>query len=367
MTHRERLETALNLGQPDQVPVTWELVDRCALAFTGRTGWRAQCDAHRMIGSAIFNLQGVGPQIFCRLPSGYREESREVGVEDGWRVDEYRLTTPQGTLTSVTKHGGIKHDPLIHKNTERLIKTRDDWEVYADYLDAWNAHAGYGVSEAAAARDYIGDDGLVGHWCADALYSLSSVRREADFILDLLDLPDTIDDLLRKVHQRIALAIRAFNESAAEVLIYDICWASTSLINPELCERLVVPEAKWAVESIKPGKYIVFFTSGKIRDVLPMLVACKPHGIQHLDVLGDCDLAEVKQSFGDQVCLIGNYSPVVLAHGTVEEARIEARRCIRAAAEGGAYFVSTSDEVPGDAKLDNMRAVVEVAETEGRY
>jgi len=367
MTHRERLETALNLGQPDHVPVSWELVDRCALALTGRTGWRAQCDAHRMIGSSIFNLQGVGPQISSRLPAEYREESRKVGIEDGWRVDEYRLTTPKGTLTSVSKTGGIKHDPLISKNTERLIKTRDDWEVYAGYLDAWNAHAEFEVGEAAAARDYIGDDGLVGFWLADALYSLSSVRKESEFILDLLDIPEVIDELLRQVHQRVDLAIRAFNESVADVLVYDICWASTSLINPELCERLVVPEAKWAVESIKPGKYIVFFTSGRIRDVLPSLVACKPHGIQHLDVLGDCDLAEVKQSFGKDVCLIGNYSPVVLAHGTVEEARVEARRCIRAAAEGGAYFISTSDEVPGDAKLDNMRAVVEVAETEGRY
>lgn len=33
MTHKERLLTALQRGTPDQVPVTWELVDRASLAL----------------------------------------------------------------------------------------------------------------------------------------------------------------------------------------------------------------------------------------------------------------------------------------------------------------------------------------------
>lgn len=82
MTHRERLLTALDLGVPDQVPVTWELVGRCAYAHTGDAGWRGQCDTHRMIGSSIFNLQGVGPEIECDLPSGFSVEHEELGVDE---------------------------------------------------------------------------------------------------------------------------------------------------------------------------------------------------------------------------------------------------------------------------------------------
>jgi len=101
--------------------------------------------------------------------------------------------------------------------------------------------------------------------------------------------------------------------------------------------------------------------------VLPQIVEAGPHGVQHLDVLGDCDLAEVKQTFGDRLCLMGNYNPVVLAHGSVREAQGEARRCLRAAMAGGGYAITTSDEVPGDAKLENMQAVVKLVEEEGRY
>jgi len=34
---------------------------------------------------------------------------------------------------------------------------------------------------------------------------------------------------------------------------------------------------------------------------------------------------------------------------------------------GGGYILSTSDEVPADAKPDNMRAVVEYVARHGRY
>jgi hypothetical protein len=367
LTQRERLLTALDGGQPDQVPVTWELVNRCALALTGSTGWRAMCDAHRLIGSAIFNLQGVGPALHTELPGGHEEFTRDRGEHEGWHVVEHVIRTPHGQLTSIVHAGGIADDPLVHKVVTPFVDSSSDWEIYAEHLDAWMRNAHFDTAEADAAKEYVGDDGLVNFWMADSLYALAGARRSDEFVLDLVDMPKEMQKLHDKMHERTALGIEAFNASGADVLVYDICWASTSLLSPDLCERFVVPEAKWAVESIAPGKRIVFFTSGRIRDVLPSLVDCRPDGIQHLDVLGDCDLAEVKQSFGDKVCLMGNYNPVVLAHGDVTAAKREARRCLRDAAEGGGYIMSTSDEVPGDAKLANMQAVVKVVAKEGRY
>ena len=367
MTHRERLLTALDLGVPDQVPVTWELVGRCAQALTGDAGWQGQCDAHRMIGSSIFNLQGVGPEVRHEPVPGFTTESAKLGTEDGWHVVENRILTPSGTLCERTKHGGMPHDPLVHKRVESYVKTRDDYEILAEHLQA---HAGRGTPEtatSAAAQDYVRDDGLVNHWCGDSLYALANHRDSAEFVMDLVDIPDTLEELLKPLHADREVALQAFNESVADVLVWDLCWASTSLLSPDLVRRFVVPEARWAVESVAPGKRIVFFTSGRIRDVLPDLAALKPHGIQHLDVLGDCDLAEVKQTFAEQFCVMGNYNCVALAHGSVAGAQAEARRCLEAAMEGGGFIITTSDEVPADAKLENMRAVVELVEREGRY
>ncbi|MCX7598608.1 MAG: hypothetical protein N2512_07030 [Armatimonadetes bacterium] len=368
MTHRERLETALDLGVPDQVPVTWELVGRAALAFTGDGSWRGQCDAHRLIGSSIFNLQGVGPEIECPLGPGYGHETVEIGTDGPWTVYENRIITPSGTLTERVKVGGVEGDPTLAKRVEPYVKSRADYEILADYLAerAKRARPGEG-KRSAEARDYVRDDGLVNHWCVDSTYALANYCDSAQFILDLVDIPDQMSELMQLIHREREAAMEAFNQSAADVMVWDVCWASTSMLSPDLVRRFVIPEAKWAVESIAPGKRIVFFTSGKIRAVLEDLAQCKPHGIQHLDVLGDCDLAEVKRTFGKRFCLMGNVSNVVLAHGTIEEAIEEARRCLRAAMEGGGYIMTTSDEVPADAKIENMRAIVETVAREGVY
>lgn len=50
-----------------------------------------------------------------------------------------------------------------------------------------------------------------------------------------------------------------------------------------------------------------------------------------------------------------------------EIAIAEARRCLDAAMAGGGYVMSTSDEVPADASLDNIKAVVEYVAEHGRY
>ena len=360
MTNKERLLCALELGCPDHVPVTWELVDRCALAFTGRTGWQAQCDSHRMIGSVIFNLQGVGPTERSSLAPGYSDQSAVVGTEGNWEVSERRLTTPGGTLTARHLRGGMAHDPLVHKITEMLVKSRDDYEIYGDYLDELARTIQFTEGNSPEAVDYVGDDGVVNWWVGDSVYHIAMTRQVSDFLIDLVEVPDLMEGIFAKARVLTKRRVNAFNESAAEALVFDLCWASTSLLSPAMVERFLIPEARWVVENVREGKYVVFFVSGKMADVMPQLVDLQPHGIQHLDVLGDCDLAEMKRLYGDRVCLMGNYSPVVLARGSVDEARMETRRCLDAAGPD-AFAITTSDEVPADARLENMRASVEEA------
>jgi len=360
MTGKERLICALEGGTPDHVPVTWELVDRCALAFTGTTGWRAQCDAHRMIGSDILNLQGVGPAERIALRPGYSDETVQAGTEGPWEVSQRTLTTPAGTLTARTLHGGMPHDPLVHKITQTLVKTRDDYEIYADYLDECARTVEYVDGNSSEAVDYVGEDGLVNWWVGDSVYHIAMLRDVSELLIDLVEAPELMETMFAKARELTQRRILAFNDSAAEALVFDLCWASTSLLSPEMTRRFIVPEAQWVVRNVASSKYVIFFVSGKMWDVLAMLVDTGPHAIEHLDVLGDVDLREAKALYGGRTCLMGNYSPVVLAHGSEKEARAEALRCLDAAGPDR-FIISTSDEVPADAKLENMRAAVDEA------
>jgi uroporphyrinogen-III decarboxylase len=64
---------------------------------------------------------------------------------------------------------------------------------------------------------------------------------------------------------------------------------------------------------------------------------------------------------------MGNFDCLVLAYGSMDDARREALRCLREGMESGGYVMVTGDEVPADAKLDNLKAMVETVHEQGRY
>ena len=361
--------TALDRRQPDQVPVTWELVNRSAYALTGRTGWRAICDTHRLIGSAIFNVQGIGPEVHAEMGPGHTEEGRPAGKMGSWALTEYVLRTPSGELTMKTAFGGLPHDPIVGRTMEYYVKRREDYEIIVEHYDEWAKRAEPRDTETRTAIDFIGEDGIANHWMCDSLYALATARHPEEFIVDLVEAKPLMHKVLEVVHRRTERMLEAFNASPAEALVWDTAFCSTSLVNPEIAREFAVPELKWALANLAPGKRLCLFISGRMRDLVPMMIEAGATAIQHFDGTGggDCDLAEIKRTFGDQICIMGNYNPVILARGTVEEARAEARRCFESAMAGGAYILTTADEVPADAKLENMRAVVEEADTAGRY
>jgi len=110
------------------------------------------------------------------------------------------------------------------------------------------------------------------------------------------------------------------------------------------------------------------YTLGRIRELMPMFADAGVHFVETFEPnQGDISLAEAKRLYGKRMCLMGNFDSMILAFGTVEEARREARRCLREGMEGGGYVLITGDEVPADTKMDNLKAMVETVEKHGRY
>jgi len=368
MTQRERLLTALRRETPDQVPVTWELESRAAHAFTGRNDWKAICEAHRMIGSAIFNLQGAGPGLRSEMEAGYAETGEEITNEDGTTQRVHTLKTPRGELVERWRFGHVPGDPMLGVRYEYFVKKPEDYEILADFMTERARTARPDTSTSGEAREHVGEDGLVGYWMPEANYYLGDARSAQTFVMDLIDRPDVMHTALEAVDRVKEKELEAFNLSQAEVLNLDLCWCSMSLINPPLFKEFMLPRVKRIMETVnRDGKVVGFFTTGKICAILDDLVGLEPDYIQHFDVLGDCDLAWAKKTYGDRICIVGNYNPVVLARGTLDEVRAETKRCLDSAMTGGGYILSSSDEIPADAKLDNMKAVVEYVNEHGRY
>ena len=73
------------------------------------------------------------------------------------------------------------------------------------------------------------------------------------------------------------------------------------------------------------------------------------------------DPYEMKREFGDELAFWGGVSTQrLLPYGTPDEVRNEVRRLIDKVGKGGGYICSPAHAIPGDAKPENVMAMIEV-------
>ena len=340
--------------------------ERFANKLTNRKDWKGVWEAHKKVGSTPFNVQ-IGIDFNVEWKRGWDVETRIVEKSDRGTVSETKIITPQGTLTSKRRAGFFAGDPTLGKRTEYFIKEKKDYRIYQNYLEEWAKLARPDISKLNNAVNELGEDGVFTVWITSIFYEIGQARGMEEYLIDFHDDPSLMREVGKTVQKFKEAHIQAFNESLAEVFIYDVCWASTSIVSPKFFEEWVLPDLKWAVDNIEKDKYIGPYMSGKMKKLLPMMVEARPDFIQTFDtVSGDVSLREAKERYGDKICIMGNYSPVILAKGSLEEAKKETIRCLEEGAEEGGYILGTGDEVPADAKLENMKVMVQTAEEWGK-
>ncbi|MFQ5810559.1 MAG: uroporphyrinogen decarboxylase family protein, partial [Armatimonadota bacterium] len=300
------------------------------------------------------------------------EHSSEVLLEEGiHRVTRTTLHTPKGDLTSMVEEGLIPHDPLVAKTTEYYVKEPEDWRIIIELLEHRAATAkprpGGTVQEAF---ELMGDDGVASVGISSAFHMIATQRGMQELFYDLYDCPD----LLREAHRHAcdieAKAIEALLMSPSEVAWYDICWATGMSLGPRLFDEWLGEELARICGMVReaPGRFIALYTLGRMREIMPTMMNARPHMIATFEPNeGDVSLREAKELYGDKVAIMGNFDSVILAHGSLEDARDEARRCLDEGMAGGGYIMTTGDEVPADTKHENLQAMVDVVEEFGRY
>ena len=83
---------------------------------------------------------------------------------------------------------------------------------------------------------------------------------------------------------------------------------------------------------------------------------------------GDIDLAEVKQSHGSQIALMGNlHTTDMMLRGTETQVYEAARDALDVAKAGGGFILSTGDQCPRETPDENIFALHRAVEDFGNY
>lgn len=370
MTRKEAFLTAVRGDIPDRVPVSPLIHCRYAYTVLGRTDWRAIFELHQRLGTTAFRGP-CGVQVNTDLPSPYGLESADVTEPDGRNIHSTTLRTPDGQLHSETVSGMIPHDPIVSKKTEYEVKNRDDWEIYLSYLQA-TLEADYTLDTSAAKEQWtvMGEDGVASVAMTDSFTNAGNVRGMEQILMDLYDYPDLMREVFELFGRQRKRKLEAFLQAPNEVLYYDICWATGCGMSPQMFEEWILPDLVETCETVhsQPDKYVGFYTLGRIRNLLPIIVESDPDYIETFEQNeGDITMAEAKRLYPGEFCIMGNFDPMVLAFGSAEDAREETLRCLREGMPGGGYVMVTGDEVPADTKWDNLVTMAETVMEHGVY
>jgi len=192
-----------------------------------------------------------------------------------------------------------------------------------------------------------------------------------DFLMSTADEPKLIEGLVNlSVEVNLQLAKEAVKRGVK--VIYtgdDYAYNSGPMVSPRQFKKLFYPGLYKVMQGYKDlGLYIIKHTDGNIRSLLDMIVDSGIDCLDPIDPVAGMDLAEIKQKYGDRIALKGNVDCAqTLTFKSVEETIAETRNCLRIAAPGGGYFLSSSNSIHSAVKPENYLAMIETLKKYGNY
>ena len=186
-----------------------------------------------------------------------------------------------------------------------------------------------------------------------------------------LDHPEEMEELRRLQHRYFLKRAEMVIDARPDFVLTGGSGAIT-MQSPDLFRKLTLPTLKAICElAHQAGMLTQVHCCGKERALLEL--AAEETELDSVNPLepppmGDCDLAEVKCTFGHRLSLMGNlHTTDVMLRGTLETVERAAKDAIDAAGEGGGFILSTGDQCGRDTPDANILKAIEVVKTYGRY
>jgi uroporphyrinogen decarboxylase len=187
----------------------------------------------------------------------------------------------------------------------------------------------------------------------------------------MIENPDLIDRVNRIVLEYNLKSIKNQLECGADVLAVtgDFAMTEGPMVSPKHTARFVTPALKEETQFAKSLGVPVFkHTDGNLWSILDLLVETGIDGLHPIDPMAGMDMAEVKEKYGDRLCLMGNINcGPTLSWGSLEEVREEVKTCIRKAAKGGGLMCMSSNSIHSGVNPQNYLEMVKAIREYGKY
>ncbi len=336
ITGRERIVAAMKRSYADRIPVGLILgafratILRCSL----KPYWT---DGKKLVEGTLLAYERFGHDA-VEISWDIMMEAEAAGAELEFRDD----SVPQ-----------VKGHALAEKKSLGKLAVPDPEKAgrYPLYLEACRT-----AFRALNGPNLAGT--VTGPWT-----TAIGLRGTQELIFDAIDDPGFVDDLMAFTTEVTkALGGKLLETGISLTLGEAAC--SCSLISPTLYRRFIKPHHQELVRFFAGKKKgLSMHVCGYIDPIMEDLINL---GISALSLDSPSSLEKMIHVSRKKIALVGNVATSLFVNGTKEEIENAVKNCIRTAAPGGAFILSSGCELPHNATPDRVSFFMEAAREFGR-
>ncbi|MHB0938230.1 MAG: uroporphyrinogen decarboxylase family protein [Armatimonadota bacterium] len=330
MTNRERVLASLQHRQPDRTPFQISFTQKAHARIVEYTG---DPDFARGIDNCLLWMSTADPE-------GWREVAPDI-----WE-DEF----------------GVQWNRTIDKDIGNVCNCRVTPETLDEYVfpDPRDARRSAKYAETIAAQPGQFALADIGFSLFERAWTLCGFE---NLLMAMVEEPEFAHGLLDRILEHNLARIDAACRYPIDGMIFGDDWGQQRglIMGPELWREFIKPRVQAMYGRVKShGKYVFIHSCGKVDEVFPDLIECG------LDVFNPfqpevIDVFAVKQQFGGRLSFFGGISTQrLLPYGTPDQVREEVRILLKEIGRDGGYIAAPAHSIPGDAKPENILAMLEV-------
>ncbi|MBO3804104.1 MAG: hypothetical protein JTT11_09625 [Candidatus Brockarchaeota archaeon] len=348
---RERVLKALNLEEPDRVPLFDFLYEQ--RSFENVLGRKI---AEVTPEVCVEGHKALGLDMMCVSPGprkGWKNRVEGESMVDEWGI-EYKLSPDLITLPWYVK-GPISGPESLDGYEMPDPRAAGRLEFVEKVLRI------VGEDMAVAASFPIGGP----------FTAASFLTGFEAFLKYLLAKPRFAQKLLDRVTSYCCEIGSLCVDSGVEIIFLneDLGHVDGPFVSPTLFRASLRPHIEKLVRRMKgKGAIVLLHSDGNINLLLGDILEMGIQGLHPIERKASMDIGHIKRRFGGSMALIGNVdASSTLQWGTGEDIARQTLECIRSAAPGGGYVLASDHSIHPGIPGQNAKLMFETARHNGAY
>jgi uroporphyrinogen decarboxylase len=339
MTPRERMEAFSQGKEIDRIPCSPFLGEACAPLF-GYTIREHNYSTKAIIDVAVGSFEKFRPD--------------SIGIGPGLQG----IPEAMGSEFKFPENG----TPFF---SSHILKDYKDIGKLAPIDPYKDGRISYFLEALKVTNDKIGSEVFVGSSMGGPFTTAAFLRGTENFLKDLARNPEMIHKLLEISTESVIRYIDAVCDLGLSPGIAEPM-ASCNMISAKTFREFVKPYLKKCMDRIieRRGSGTTLHICGKTKNIWADMVDI---GIGNLSLDNIEDIGQLKEEFGNKVCLIGNVDPVgTIMRGTIEEIYNASKVCIQKAyGSPKGFILSSGCDIPIGTHPDKIKALMDSARIYG--